>query len=66
MAKYTHMHVVEVQLAKRWREEDDMGVGLIARLFTRCPETANKHVFAERGALQVEPIDARDCPRNPS
>ena len=45
MGKYTYMHAVEVQHAKRWHNEDGMTLEQIGKLLKRCPKTIKKHVL---------------------
>ena len=53
MGKYTHMHAVEVQHAKRWHDEEGMSVEQIGKLLKRCSKTVKKHIFAKPAAARM-------------
>ena len=42
MGKYTHMHEVEAHLARRWHQEQGVGLKRTAELLQRCPRTVRK------------------------
>ena len=48
MAKYSHMHNVEVQLARRWQREEGVSLDQIAKLLRRCPKTVRKNLVATK------------------
>jgi hypothetical protein len=51
MGKYTHMHQVEVALARRWRDEGK-SPHAIAHLLQRCPKTIRKQLAG--GAMKAK------------
>ena len=56
MGKYTHMHPIEVQHAKRWYREYGMALGQIAKLLKRCPNTVRKNLKGKpKGACVGRP-----------
>ena len=53
MGKYTHMHAVEAQHAKRWHDEEGVSVEQIGKLLKRCSKTVKKHIFAKPAAARM-------------
>ena len=44
MVKYTHMSQIEIELARRWYNEDGMGSIEISKLLRRSRRTVSRHV----------------------